>query len=77
LILIQDIPQRGRKTEKANYGGIWQYIQLRNIKSVTWTETENNRLTLSIAVFPDNIIEKLFAVSSKPELEQICAYFKK
>jgi hypothetical protein len=76
LILIQDA-QRGRKVQKSNYGGIWQYIRLSSIKSVTWAKTEEGRLTLSIAISPDKKIEKLFAVSSKPELEQLCAHFTK
>jgi hypothetical protein len=75
LILIQDVHERGRKAQKANYGGIWQYIQLRNIRSVTWTETENDRLTLSIAISPDRKIERLFAMSSKAEVERLCASF--
>jgi hypothetical protein len=74
LILIQDIP-RGRKVQKVNYGGLWQYIRLSSIRSVAWTETEDGRLTLSIAVSPDRKIERLFAVSSKLEVEQLCAYY--
>jgi len=77
LILIQDIHECGRKAQKANYGAIWQYIQLRNIRSVNWSESENGRLTLSIAVAPNNTINRLFASSSKPELELLRAYFKK
>lgn len=76
LILIQDM-KPGRKIKEPHYGGIWQYIPLRSIRSVTWRESENGRLTLSVAVAPDQTIEKLFAVSSKPELEQLCAHFRK
>ncbi len=75
LILIQDVLRRGRKTRKDNYGGIWQYIHLRNIRSVTWSETENGWLTLTIAIPPNPTIKKLFAVSSKPELQRLCSNF--
>ena len=76
LILIQDVGH-GRKVHEPRYGGIWQYIPLHSIKSVTWSETENGWLTLLIAVSPDKTIERLFAVSSKPELEQLCAHFRR
>ena len=74
LILIQDI-EYGDKVLESNYGGIWQYIPLRSIRSVAWSEAENDRLTLSIAVFPDLRIKKIFAVSSRAELEKLCACF--
>jgi hypothetical protein len=74
LILIQDIPS-GKKMQKANYGGIWQYIRLSSVQSVTWAEAENQRLTFSIMVSPDKKIERLFALSSKDELEHLCAHF--
>jgi len=72
LILIQDMGS-DKEARELHYGGIWEYIPLRSLKSVTWSETKNGWLTLSIAVFPNKTIEKLFAVSSKPELEQLCA----
>ena len=72
LILIRDIGG-DKDVRKRHYGGIWEYIPLRSLKSVTWSETKNGWLTFSITVFPNRTIEKLFAVSSKPELEQLCA----
>jgi len=74
LILIQDVPS-AKKTQKTNYGGIWQYIRLDSIGSVTWTETDG-RLTLSVAVSPEGKIEKIFAVSSQAEVERLCAGFR-
>ncbi len=76
LILIQDVRETGRKLVRSNYGGVWQYIPLRAIKSVTWAEAENDRLTLSIVISPDKRIERLVAISSKAEVEQLCACFK-
>ncbi len=76
LILIQDV-LHGRNARQPQYGGIWHYIPLRSIRSLTCSETENDWLKLSITVSSDKVIEKLFAVSSKPELEQLCAHFGK
>jgi hypothetical protein len=75
LILIQDVGH-DKKIQESHYGGIWQYIPLRSIKSATWSEKENGRLSLSITVSPDRTIEKLFAGSSRPELEQLCVQLR-
>ena len=72
LILIQDIAH-GRKVQEPQYGGIWQYIPLHSIKAATWSETGNGWLTFSVKLTSNKMIEKLFAVSSKPELDQLCA----
>jgi len=71
LILIQDTgnDKDGRATR---YGGIWQYIPLRCIDSVSLSEVANDRLTLSIRCQPDRTIEKLFDISNLPELQQLC-----
>jgi hypothetical protein len=76
LILIEDIG-RGRKSYEPRYGGIWQYIPLRSIRSAAWSETANDWLTLLIAVSPDITIEKIFAASNKPELERLCNELQK
>jgi hypothetical protein len=76
LILIQDI-EHSRETPRPPYGGVWHYIPLRSIKSALLSEAENERLTLSITVSPDKTIEKLFVVSSKPELVKLCAQLQK
>jgi hypothetical protein len=75
LIFIEDIG-RGNKAGQPKYGGIWQYIPLRSIKSMAWSKTtDEDWLTLSITVSPDKTVTKIFAISSKPELEQLCARF--
>jgi hypothetical protein len=72
LILIEDIG-RGRQAHEPRYGGVWQYIPLRSIRSATWSDTGNDLLTLSITVSYSKTIEKIFAVSNKPEVEPLCA----
>jgi hypothetical protein len=71
LILIQDTGS-GRETRASRYGGIWQYIPLHCIDSVSLSEVVNERLTLSIRCQPDKMIEKLFDISNLPELQQFC-----
>ncbi len=75
LIFIEDIGLGG-KADQPKYGGIWQYIPLRSIKSMAWSKTtDGDWLTLSITVSPDKTISKIYAISSMPELEQLCARF--
>lgn len=72
LILIQDV-SHDRKVSQPKYGGIWQYIPLRSVKTAAWCELESGRLAFSITVSPDKVIEKLFDPSHRPEIEQLCA----
>jgi hypothetical protein len=72
LILIQDV-SHDRKVSQAKYGGIWQYIPLRSVKTTAWRESESGRLAFSITVSPDKTIEKLFDPSHRTEIEQLCA----
>jgi hypothetical protein len=69
LILIQDTGT-GKDGRASRYGGIWQYIPLRCIDSLSLSEVADDRLTLSIHCQPDRTIEKLFDISSLPELQQ-------
>jgi hypothetical protein len=72
LILIEDIG-RGRKAHESQYGGVWQYIPLQRIQSATWSETGDDCLTLSLNAAPHRTIRKIYSLSSKPELERLCA----
>lgn len=75
LILIEDVG-RGRKAHESQYGGIWQYIPLRSIQSADWAETGDDGLTLSLRVAPHQEIQKVFSLSSQPELERLCAQLR-
>jgi hypothetical protein len=75
LIFIEDIGG-GSKAGQPKYGGIGQYIPLRSIKSMAWSKTtDGGWLTLSITTSPERIVSKIYAISNKPELEQLCAEF--
>jgi hypothetical protein len=47
LILIRDDPSQ-RERAKSPYGGIWSYIPLRKIQSVTLAPSEEDRMELSV-----------------------------
>jgi hypothetical protein len=69
LILIRNTGS-SRDGRAARYGGIWQYVPLRSVESVSLSETSNERLTLSIRLRSGRTIESIFEISNLPELEQ-------
>jgi hypothetical protein len=69
LILIQDTGN-GKDGRAGHYGGIWQYIPLRYIDSISLSQVENDRLTLAIHCQPGRTIETLFEISNLPLLQQ-------
>ena len=69
LILIRE-DERAKEVKGVRYGGIWQYIPLRCIHSVSLTEPSNDLLTLVISLSPDEIRQQIFEVSRRPELDE-------
>ncbi len=69
LILLQDV-ERNKESKISQYGGVWQYIPLYVVESVTLSDVRNDRLMLSIRCRPGRAIEKLFDPSSRSEIEQ-------
>lgn len=69
LILIHE---RDQDLPGPHYGGVWQYIPLRSITSVSLSEPFMDRTVLSITLSSGEMIKKIFDASSQPELEQIC-----
>lgn len=76
LILIRDdervTPHRGTR-----YGGVWQYIPLRNIASASLSRQPEGLLTLSIKLSPNGHLDRIFALSSQTEVEQLQAALQK
>ena len=70
LILIHE---RDQDLPGPHYGGVWQYIPLRSITSVTLSEPLDDRITLSITLSSAETIKQLFDASSQPKLERIRA----
>jgi len=72
VIFIGEDERTGEiKGRGERYGGVWQYVPLRNIASVDITETENGFLTLSIKlIIAGQQLDKIFEASNKKELEE-------
>lgn len=75
LILIQD-GAFNRLGRHAAYGGIWHYIPLDKIASISIAGTEDNLLTLSIAVPGHDRLDLLYSPSLRPELDQLVSRFE-
>jgi len=67
LIIIQDEPTK--LWDKAvEYGGVWKYIPLNRIASVSLAQREDNLLVVSIHLLADDRIDTLFAASNEHAL---------
>jgi hypothetical protein len=69
LILIHE---RDWEVAGPQYGGVWQYIPLRSITSISLAEAANDRIMLSVTLSSSETINKLFVVSSQPKLKSLC-----
>jgi hypothetical protein len=73
LIVIREVE---RKREEDKYGGIWDYIPLAKIVSLSLREGDRHNLVLSIQL-PDRVcLEFLFQASLKPEIGQLLDRFR-
>lgn len=75
LILIRNSGS-SKDGRAARYGGIWQYVPLHSVGSVSLSEVTNERLTLSIRLRSGRTIESIFEISNLPELEQFRSQFQ-
>lgn len=71
VIFIRDDEQSPEIRGKAErYGGVWQYVPLRNIASVELIEAVDGLITLSLKLtYGNQKLNKVFEASSKKELE--------
>lgn len=72
LITIRDDHSQLR-SQGTRYGGIWTYIPLRRITSVSLAEKEDNLLVLSIHLPGDDHLELPFSAANRHEVEGLCA----
>jgi hypothetical protein len=70
LILIRE-DERGKEIRGVRYGGVWQYLPLRSLRTVSLSAPENDRLSLTITLPDGEKMEKIFAAASQAELEQL------
>jgi len=68
LIIIKDERQRFTKNK---YGGIWNYIPLEKITSLSLAEQTNNTFTLSIGLPENDTIRSIFAATNKPDIDTL------
>ena len=69
LILIKDDITVRRIDKNIRHGGIWNYIQLSKITSVSLTEKNARLLVLTIRLREDEYVDSLFAVSNRPQVD--------
>jgi hypothetical protein len=73
LILIREDAVR-RKEDK--YGGIWDYIPLNKIISLSVSENNDNLLVLTVQLPQNTFFELLFQASAKGEVKQLLDRFR-
>ncbi len=75
LIIIKD-ENPGGWGDDTRYGGIWNYIPLDKITSVSLAEKGDNLLALSIHLPQNDQIDSLFSASNKQEVELVLNQFE-
>jgi hypothetical protein len=72
IVIREDVTQR----KEDRYGGIWDYIPLKKIKSLSVSEKADTLLGLNIQIPEEMSFELLFQVSAKDELNQFLTRFE-
>jgi len=75
LIMIRD-EKTGRWGDKTKYGGVWNYIPLDKITSISLTPEKGDLLVLSIHLPQNDHIDSLFSASNKQEVELFLSQFE-
>jgi hypothetical protein len=75
LIMIRD-EKSGRWDDKTRYGGVWNYIPVDKITSISLTPKNDDLLVLSIHLPQDDHIDSLFSVSNRQEVELLLNQFE-
>jgi hypothetical protein len=70
LILVQDGAAK-RWGKNVQYGGIWNYIPLDKITSISLADTQDDLVSMSIHLPGDDCIDSLFSVSNRQEAEML------
>ena len=75
LIMIRD-EKSAWQGDKTRYGGVWNYIPVDKITSISLTPKNDDLLVLSIHLPQDDHIDSLFSVSNRPEVELVLNQFE-
>ena len=73
LILIREEEARSRG---AQYGGIWNYIPLNKIASLSLSKKDGDLVGLTVRLPEDASFELLFQATAKEELDRLLTHFK-
>jgi len=73
LIMIREELLQSRKDK---YGGIWDYIPLNKIATLSANQKDDNLLVLSIQLITDERLEFLFQISMQAEIDQLLEQFR-
>jgi hypothetical protein len=73
LIMIREEETPGRDDR---YGGIWDYIPLNKIVSLSLNEKDSNLLVLRIQLPDNNCLEYIFQASAREETVQLVSKFR-
>ena len=77
LITIKDDEHTRRIDKNMRHGGIWNYIPLNKITSVSLTEKNARLLVLSIRLPENERVDSLFPVSNRPQVDAFVDQLKK
>ncbi len=75
LILLRE-DEHSQETRGGKYGGIWQYLPLRSLTSVSVAQNGAKWLTLRLKLTSNQTLEKLFDLSNQPALEKLAEQLK-
>jgi hypothetical protein len=68
LILMREDERFSTRKKGKRYGGVWQYIPLRSVVSLTTTQRAENLLTLSINLTDNKSIDRIYALDKSEEV---------
>lgn len=77
LILIREEESGKGRGKESRYGGIWQYIPLRSVASLSLEELADNRLLFSIGLSLPGYVYRRFELSQHPEVVRLQNMIKK
>ncbi len=70
LILVRDDPESQRIHESFHYGGIWNYIPLRQVERTSVVLEQNGLVTLKVHLPAESKIERNFSMSRVEEVKE-------
>jgi hypothetical protein len=70
LIVLREDEGSPRWRDNSRYGGVWIYISLDKIASITLTQIDANLLALSIHLPKNDCIESLFVTAQQPAIDR-------